>query len=65
MNEFHSDISGFYKLSLEERQNQLAKLLNLGQKEIELLQNQGKFFQDQLNEINKRIKELETKEKEK
>ena len=35
------------------------------EKEIELLQNQGKFLQDQLNEINNRIKELESKEKEK
>jgi len=41
MNEIHSDISGFYKLPLKERQNQLAELLNLDQEEIELLQTLG------------------------
>jgi hypothetical protein len=35
------------------------------EKEIELLKDQGKFLQDQLAEINDRIKELEKKEKEK
>jgi hypothetical protein len=35
------------------------------EKEIELLQNQSKLLQDQLGEINKRISELESKEKKK
>jgi hypothetical protein len=35
------------------------------EKEIELLQNQSKFLQDQLSEINNRISELELKEKKK
>ncbi len=49
MNEFHSDISGFYKLSLKERQNQLAKLVNLDQEEIELLRTLGYFSPDQID----------------
>ena len=35
------------------------------EKEIELLQNQSKLLQDQLSDINKRISELEAKEKKK
>jgi hypothetical protein len=35
------------------------------EKEIELLQNQSQLLQDQLNEINKRISELEAAEKKK
>jgi len=49
MNKFHSDISGFYKLSLKERQNQLAKLVNLDQEEIELLRTLGYFSLDQID----------------
>ena len=51
MNEFHSDISGFYKLSLKERQNQLAKLLNLSQSEVELLQTLGYLSSDQIDTL--------------
>jgi hydroxymethylglutaryl-CoA reductase len=51
MNEYRSDISGFYKLPLEERQNQLAKLLNLGQEEIELLQTLGYLSTDQIDTL--------------
>lgn len=49
MNKFRSDISGFYKLSLKERQIQLAKLVNLEQKDIDLLQSLGYFSPDQIN----------------
>jgi len=49
LNEFHSDISGFYKLPLKERQDQLAKLANLDQEEIKLLQTLGYFSPDQID----------------
>ncbi len=48
MKEFRSDISGFYKLSFKERQQTLAKILNLNQEEIKLLQNLGYFTQKQI-----------------
>ena len=35
------------------------------EKELDLLQNQGKFLQEQLNDVNKRISELEVQEKKK
>ena len=49
MNEIHSDISGFYKLSLKERQNQLAELVNLDQEDVELLRTLGYFSPDQID----------------
>ena len=49
MNEFRSNISGFYKLSLKERQIQLAKLVNLEQKDIDLLQSLGYFTSNQID----------------
>jgi len=51
MNDFHSDISGFYKLPLKERQNQLAKLVDLDQEEIELLRTLGYFSADQIDTL--------------
>ena len=51
MNEFHSDISGFYKLPLKERQNQLARLLNLSQEEVELLQMLGYLSSEQIDAL--------------
>ncbi len=51
MNEFHSNISGFYKLPLEERQNQLATLLNLDKEELELLQTLGYLSTDQIDSL--------------
>jgi len=51
MNDFHSDISGFYKLPLKERQNKLAKLLNLEQEEIELLRNLGYLSPSQIDTL--------------
>ena len=48
---FHSDISGFYKLPLKERQDKLAKLINLDQEEIELLQTLGYFSAGQIDTL--------------
>ncbi|MFX0009994.1 MAG: hydroxymethylglutaryl-CoA reductase, degradative [Candidatus Hermodarchaeota archaeon] len=49
MNKFYSNISGFYKLSLEERQQQLAELSKLKIEEIELLENLGYLSRDQID----------------
>ncbi|MFX0074747.1 MAG: hydroxymethylglutaryl-CoA reductase, degradative [Candidatus Hermodarchaeota archaeon] len=51
MNDLSSKISGFYKLPLEERQNQLAKLLNLKQEELELLRTLGYLTSDQIDTL--------------
>jgi len=51
MQEIRSDISGFYKLSLEERQHQLAKLINLKRDEIKLLQALGYFTPSQIDTL--------------
>jgi len=51
MKDFSSDISGFYKLSLEERQHQLAKLINLKQEEVRLLQDLGYFSSAQIDTL--------------
>lgn len=51
LTDFSSDISGFYKLSLEERQRQLVKLLNLNQEEFELLGTLGYFSPSQIDRL--------------
>ncbi|MHA1985350.1 MAG: hydroxymethylglutaryl-CoA reductase, degradative [Promethearchaeota archaeon] len=51
MVEFHSDISGFYKLSMEERQNLLASLVNLDQEEMEILKELGYFSTTQIDTL--------------
>lgn len=51
MNEFHSDISGFYKLSLKERQHLLSRLINLNKDEMKLLQNLGYFSPTQIDTL--------------
>jgi len=51
MQEIRSDISGFYKLSLEERQHQIAKLINLKHEEIKLLQSLGYFTPTQIDTL--------------
>ncbi|MHA1105196.1 MAG: hydroxymethylglutaryl-CoA reductase, degradative [Promethearchaeota archaeon] len=51
MQEIRSDISGFYKLSLEERQHQLAKLINLKNEEVKLLQDLGYFTPTQIDTL--------------
>ncbi len=51
LTDFSSDISGFYKLSLEERQQQLVKLLNLTQEEFELMRTIGYFSPSQIDRL--------------
>jgi len=51
LTDFSSDISGFYKLSLEERQHQLVKLLNLDKKDHELLRMLGYFSPSQIDRL--------------
>ncbi|MFX0058972.1 MAG: hydroxymethylglutaryl-CoA reductase, degradative [Candidatus Hodarchaeota archaeon] len=51
MSEFHSDISGFYKLSIEERQLLLSKLLKLDQEDLKLLKNFGYFNPSQMDTL--------------
>ena len=51
LTDFSSDISGFYKLSLEERQHHLVKLLKLNQEEFELLRTLGYFSSSQIDRL--------------
>ena len=51
MKEINSQISGFYKLSVEERQKTLIQLLDLTQEETELLQNFGYFTSSQQDKM--------------
>ena len=51
LTDFSSDISGFYKLSLEERQHQLVKLLNLNQEDFELMRTLGYFSPSQIDRL--------------
>ena len=51
MKEFHSDISGFYKLSMEERQKLLSSLANLNQDEMKILKELGYFTPTQIDTL--------------
>jgi hydroxymethylglutaryl-CoA reductase len=51
MKEFHSDISGFYKLSMEERQKLLSSLANLNQDEMKILKELGYFTPIQIDTL--------------
>ncbi len=51
MSKFHSDISGFYKLSLGERQKTLSELVNLDDEEVKLLKNFGYFKETQIDTL--------------
>lgn len=51
MKEFRSDISGFYKLSMDERRKLLSELVNLNQDEIEILNTLGYFKQNQIDTL--------------
>ncbi len=51
MSKFHSDISGFYKLSLRERQKTLSELVNLDDEEVKLLKNFGYFKETQIDTL--------------
>ena len=41
MKEFRSDISGFYKLTIKERQKLLSELVDLNQDDLEILNTFG------------------------
>ena len=49
MKEIRSDISGFYKLSIEERQKLLSELIDLNQDELKLLKTLGYFKPNQID----------------
>ena len=51
MKEFRSDISGFYKLSMDERRKLLSELVNLNQDEIEILNTLGYFKPNQIDTL--------------
>jgi len=51
MKEFHSNISGFYKLSMEERQKLLSSLTNLDQDDMKILKELGYFSVTQIDTL--------------
>ncbi|HEC38876.1 MAG TPA: hydroxymethylglutaryl-CoA reductase, degradative [bacterium] len=51
MKDFHSDISGFYKLSIDERQKLLSKLVNLNPEDLEILKELGYFTPTQIDTL--------------
>lgn len=51
VDELRSDISGFYKLSIEERQTVIAKLSNLAPEDMEILKNFGYFSPIQIDKL--------------
>jgi hydroxymethylglutaryl-CoA reductase len=51
MSEFSSNISGFYKLSIEERQQVIAKLVKLNNDDLKILKNIGYFTPSQLDTL--------------
>ncbi|MHA1775190.1 MAG: hydroxymethylglutaryl-CoA reductase, degradative, partial [Promethearchaeota archaeon] len=50
-----SKISGFYKLTIQERQALISKLANLTKDEKEILENFGYFSYDQLDLISENV----------
>ena len=50
-----SKISGFYKLSVSERQALISKLFNLNKEERQILENFGYFSYDQLDLISENV----------
>ncbi|MFX1402079.1 MAG: hydroxymethylglutaryl-CoA reductase, degradative [Promethearchaeota archaeon] len=51
MSEFHSDLPGFYKLSLKERQKILSELVRLNDEDIKLLKNLGYLKETQIDTL--------------
>ncbi|MFX1477701.1 MAG: hydroxymethylglutaryl-CoA reductase, degradative [Promethearchaeota archaeon] len=51
MNEFRSDISGFYKLSMDERHKLLSTLLNLNTEDLDILKELGYFTPSQIDTL--------------
>ncbi len=52
---YHSNISGFYKLSLEERQKLLFNLANLNQDDLTILKNLGYFSPTQIDTLTENV----------
>jgi hydroxymethylglutaryl-CoA reductase len=51
MKDIRSDISGFYKLSMRERQELLAKIVDLNQEDLQILQELGYFSPTQIDTL--------------
>ncbi len=51
MKEFRSDISGFYKLSMDERIKLLSNLVNLNPEEVKILKDLGYFTPTQIDSL--------------
>ncbi len=51
MKEINSNISGFYKLSIEQRQQIICSLFNLNDEECKILQNLGYFSNNQIDTL--------------
>jgi len=51
MNEYSSEISGFYKLSMKERRNLLAALIKLNESNLKILENLGYFTETQIDTL--------------
>ncbi len=51
MNDINSNIPGFYKLSIDERQQVITKLVNLNTEEFKLLKNYGYISPSQLDKL--------------
>ncbi|MFW9901065.1 MAG: hydroxymethylglutaryl-CoA reductase, degradative [Candidatus Thorarchaeota archaeon] len=51
MNEYSSEISGFYKLSMKERRNLLAALVKLNESNLKILENLGYFTETQIDTL--------------
>lgn len=51
MNDINSNIPGFYKLSIDERQQVITKLVNLNREELMLLKNYGYISPSQLDTL--------------
>ncbi|MFW9828597.1 MAG: hydroxymethylglutaryl-CoA reductase, degradative [Candidatus Thorarchaeota archaeon] len=51
MSELNSEISGFYKLTMNERRKLLSKLANLDEHDLKLLENIGYFTENQIDTL--------------
>ena len=51
MKEFRSDVSGFYKLSMDERIKLLSNLVNLNKEEVKILKELGYFTPTQIDTL--------------
>ncbi|KKN30868.1 hypothetical protein LCGC14_0829650 [marine sediment metagenome] len=51
MKDFHSNISGFYKLSIDERQKLLSNLVNLDPEDLDILKELGYFTPTQIDTL--------------